>query len=1343
MIIDQPADRFHYLFILVMSIAIPSRSFRHIFLAFCIGALHLPLLALAQNTGNNPGNPNAAGYFSGSVPCPEEEYHDECVDDGGQFEALDLESGMAGPSGYYDLLGPDGSSLQFETPTSGPTPFGVSTDGAPIGHMSPGIDFSSIDFTSTSGPTPFGFSFGGGISGIGAGDFSGILDFNSAASSLNYDPFAPGQPGNTYYQNPGTTPTYGTNYDPFAPGEPGNTFYQGPSYDTNYDPFAPGEPANSYTPPAFTTGNLAPNTQWNDVMFSPPTPLSNQPVYDDATKSNIYKPVYQTFQKDKTMDQVFDENVPRLSPPEARALGIAPEMPYSEQRALGITCAGECSPETRTQIENAYDPETNTIDWSQVSDDAKKEFAAISGTLDTRATLQGTSIEAESMRDRQYTSVSVNGTAQKNYNLNPGAYDAAAKSYAEGTISNDMKTAAPLDDDWSDHFYNPNAVDNPRTSRIERAPYWSGDLRTSEYIASTANTQNYHVYGNSGVMYREGKAVNISAPQSTVSNPTITTVNTRTVSPTGSFSAGSFTPSSRDSFVSGLSGIPSLGNPRTAGSLNIAGNTPSFSFGGVGRTGFEGSPEANPGSFGPRGVPYAVSGADQTGARVNPVNGGMLYGNSPEVGPRTRIDRNGKPYASHHDGTDAYPADLKADREVVSVTDGTVVTVKENSNGYGKYVEVKDNETGVVSRYAHIEPEAGLKVGDTVNTGERIGKISGAGTDFGERLSAIQAQSGVDADTAYDMAVDEFNQNGWGSVTRPHLHYEEFSPNGKLLDSTESLGWERGKTYSIGTPTGTNFGNTSSGNNPIIGAGGSGGQIKQPSATPNLSGGITSGSGGTGGTGRITTPFPSLPSISNGSVQNTGNWLSSSLQFIGGFGNAFKGLFGGGSTNQGGTRNNGIGGNVGLPAPSYSTTDLPLINTTGLAIRTDELGNLSLVNESGDTVVLVRGAGLRDGAGRPLYIALDPLTDKPIGTVDLSGLPTDPQSREINTTVFATEPQVKNDQNQGLISSTAGFIKNTFGMFFGAPNEESERTPNIGIYEPRHASSTPYIPVYVYVDESTGTAQFEQGVLQGALEELPSVEDPDPATEVATSTEDELSLVLDDVGNIVYSNGEYAPPTVDGVVQEDVPYEYVYVVHPVRDGVIQPAEVLTDEFPGHLLTGAEQAVSTNADEGTNTNITPIGGQPVTDLRNETSNRGVLAWVRDGITSVAKRITSFFGSDDETEQNQFTDLSNVSERVSTEQPPKVFSNDDIVSGLIQVNLPSSCPDEFADAEEGYMYSVMVQLSDPNELGVISGFLCGVGDPEMYARAVAEDLVTNGYFITVDEERLLSVLRFGVQ
>lgn len=194
--------------------------------------------------------------------------------------------------------------------------------------------------------------------------------------------------------------------------------------------------------------------------------------------------------------------------------------------------------------------------------------------------------------------------------------------------------------------------------------------------------------------------------------------------------------------------------------------------------------------------------------RVHPVNGGPTRGNSATYGPRTRIGSGGKTYASTHRGTDIYGNDLKEDRDVSSVANGTVEYLSRNVRGYGTVIDIRNDETGIVSRYTHVDPVDGLAVGSTVNVGQVIARISGVGTDFGKAVAAIQERDGVDKDTAFNAAVDHFTKNGWGSVTPPHLHYEERSCSGcygakGIQDSTASLGYEKGSSYIGGTSLST------------------------------------------------------------------------------------------------------------------------------------------------------------------------------------------------------------------------------------------------------------------------------------------------------------------------------------------------------------------------------------------------------------------------------------------------------------------------------------------------------------------------------------------------------------
>lgn len=197
---------------------------------------------------------------------------------------------------------------------------------------------------------------------------------------------------------------------------------------------------------------------------------------------------------------------------------------------------------------------------------------------------------------------------------------------------------------------------------------------------------------------------------------------------------------------------------------------------------------------------------------VSPVHGGKLLGNSNGFETRIRYASTGGTYKSFHYGDDLYPANFRnpEDRTVVAATGGVVVSINPNSDGYGQYISIQLPD-GKFTRYAHINPDANIKIGDTVEKGQTIAQISGVGTKFGDAVTSKMNTLNVDADTAYMMVIQENtdasgNWTGGTSMTAPHLHFElTNAPDGKGSAITENpdtlIEINKREVYERGQPT--------------------------------------------------------------------------------------------------------------------------------------------------------------------------------------------------------------------------------------------------------------------------------------------------------------------------------------------------------------------------------------------------------------------------------------------------------------------------------------------------------------------------------------------------------------
>lgn len=82
--------------------------------------------------------------------------------------------------------------------------------------------------------------------------------------------------------------------------------------------------------------------------------------------------------------------------------------------------------------------------------------------------------------------------------------------------------------------------------------------------------------------------------------------------------------------------------------------------------------------------------------------------------------------------------DIAADAgtPIISPVKGKVFQVRNEGKGkgYGYYIDIEDEATGVVYRYGHLQELPPLKAGDAIGVGDPIGKVGNTGRSFGPHL---------------------------------------------------------------------------------------------------------------------------------------------------------------------------------------------------------------------------------------------------------------------------------------------------------------------------------------------------------------------------------------------------------------------------------------------------------------------------------------------------------------------------------------------------------------------------------------------------------------------------------
>jgi murein DD-endopeptidase MepM/ murein hydrolase activator NlpD len=141
-----------------------------------------------------------------------------------------------------------------------------------------------------------------------------------------------------------------------------------------------------------------------------------------------------------------------------------------------------------------------------------------------------------------------------------------------------------------------------------------------------------------------------------------------------------------------------------------------------------------------------------------------------------------------HKGVDIYSTDpetgklrVGSNAPVIAPMDAKVTMIMKDRGKAGNYIEIQD-KNGNRHRFLHTDESPALnpttgepwKVGESVTQGQTITNITGSGTKFDQKVKELGGD--------INAAVSYFDRNGWGSVNKPHLHYEVRDSRGKLLD---------------------------------------------------------------------------------------------------------------------------------------------------------------------------------------------------------------------------------------------------------------------------------------------------------------------------------------------------------------------------------------------------------------------------------------------------------------------------------------------------------------------------------------------------------------------------------
>lgn len=365
----------------------------------------------------------------------------------------------------------------------------------------------------------------------------------------------------------------------------------------------------------------------------------------------------------------------------------------------------------------------------------------------------------------------------------------------------------------------------------------------------------------------------------------------------------------------------------------------------------------------------------------------------------------------------------------------------------------------------------------------------------------------------------------------------------------------------------------------------------------------------------------------------------------------------------------------------------------------------------------------------------------------------------------------------GVMQAVITFVKDLFSGLFKSEVEQPSFT-NF----PQHASSTPYIPVVVTIDEDEGSVKLARGPIQNLQDASPV----DQTRDLPENAADIQSLVVDANGNIIFSDGTYAPRTIKGVsIQTDTDPKYVYLIERVRNGEVVVAQVNSDALPGNFFTNTVKQIFGNNSPFTISDVKTITyvyvdqedvpyydytitlndgstrnvALPVTtslafyesqlkrigyegdvfaltnlavqsDVRVEQREAGFLERIVNAFINGTKRLTG--GDTEET----YTDLGSVSPVFDRD-----FAAERIESLSVYLNIPVVCP--VVGETSGYVYHV--ELSGRTADGAMerrsAAFVrCGAGGPRTYAVEIAAHIEEQSGLKNIDVDALLEMMVF---